>query len=291
MVLRRFPRNPQITARPMTNSPVNLDDFRIFEYNRWQQCVDQYDYSFGSLTCQTIDSLLTAVNAIEKTRILDIATGPGYVAHSARERGCDVVALDFSDAMISRAQIKHSGTLFVKGDAENLPFNQNEFNAATMNFGLLHLAEPDKALNEAFRVIQNHGRFGFTVWTKPHESVGFEILSKSINQYGDLNVSLPNGPPFFHYSDPDTCSLALKRAGFSKIEINIILMTWELRDHNEFFDAFYKGSARNGGLLCKQTPKALTKIRDNIKEEVSIYTIENRLYLPMSAILATGQKG
>ncbi len=200
------------------------------------------------------------------------------------------MALDFSDAMIAKARIKYSGITFVKGDAENLPFNQNEFYAATMNFGILHLRDPNKAINEAFRIIQNQGRFGFTIWTPPSESVGFEILLKSISQHGSLNVSLPDGPAFFRYSDPDFCSLALKEAGFSKILVNIISMVWELRDYNEFFDAFYKGSARNGGLLRRQTPGALNKIRDDIKQRVSIYKRENKLYLPMSAILASGQK-
>jgi SAM-dependent methyltransferase len=274
----------------MIHSHDELNAFRHFEFNGWQQSADQYDYSFGSLTRQSIEPLLDSVNARSQMRILDIATGPGYVAHRAQQRGCQVVGIDFSDAMVVKARSKSAGIEFVKGDAECLPFNDCKFEAAVMNFGLLHFARPQKAICQAFRVIQNKGRFGFTVWSKPEESVAFKILLQAINDYGNTNIGLPNGPPFFYYSDAIACALALEGAGFSNIETKIIPMEWELRSQDEFFEAFYKGSARNGGLLRAQTPQALKNIKNSLTQSLSAYVKENKLILPMSSILASAQK-
>ncbi len=62
----------------MTEPPNN--EFREFEYQGWQKSAQQYHAFFGSLTNQTIETLLDAVNARSGTKLLDIATGPGYVA-------------------------------------------------------------------------------------------------------------------------------------------------------------------------------------------------------------------
>jgi hypothetical protein len=67
-------------------------------------------------------------------------------------------------------------------------------------------------------------------------------------------------------------------------------MVWELKDHNELFDAFYKGTARTGGMLRVQTKQAINDIRDAVGETVSIYSKNNKLVIPMSAILASAQK-
>ncbi|MDE5120489.1 MAG: SAM-dependent methyltransferase, partial [Trichodesmium sp. St19_bin1] len=64
----------------MSNS---IKEFRKFEYNAWQKSGAQYDNSFASLTNQMIKPLLNAVNAKTGVKILDIATGPGYVAADA----------------------------------------------------------------------------------------------------------------------------------------------------------------------------------------------------------------
>lgn len=223
-------------------------------------------------------------------KLLDIATGPGYVAANALERGCRVVGIDFSDAMIAKARQKFPEIDFWQGEADDLEFNESEFDAAVMNFGLLQLAQPEEAIRQAFKVIRSKARFAFTVWTKPEESVAFRIVLRAIETYGDSNVSLPNGPPFFRYSDAEHCRVALKNVGFSSINIQEIKMLWTLSSPDELFRAFYQGTARTGGLLRAQSSSALSSIQSAINDAVSIYIKDGNLILPMSSILASAQK-
>jgi ubiquinone/menaquinone biosynthesis C-methylase UbiE len=53
------------------------------------------------VTSRLADPLLDAVGAGPGKRVLDIATGPGYVAARAAERGADPVGLDFSETMLA----------------------------------------------------------------------------------------------------------------------------------------------------------------------------------------------
>src|SRR5262245_40288521 len=150
--------------------------FRQFEHRGWQKIPQQYHQAFGELTTQSIEPLLDAAAVKKGTKVLDIGTGPGYVAAAAAKRGATVIGIDFSATMIAEAQKRNPDVKFREGDAEQLPFDNDLFDAAVVNFGILHLARPDQALAEACRVLRPGGRFGFTVWAKPEEAAGFGIV-------------------------------------------------------------------------------------------------------------------
>jgi len=48
-----------------------------------------------------------------------------------------------------------------------------------MNFGILHLGQPEKALLEAYRVLRSGSRFAFSVWAAPDETIGFGIVLRA----------------------------------------------------------------------------------------------------------------
>ena len=123
-------------------------------------------------------------------RVLDVATGPGYVAGAAAQRGATVVAVDFSSSMVAEARRRHPKIPFYEGDAEALSFPDRAFDAVVMNFGLLHLARPDAALSEACRVLKLGGRYAFTVWAKPEEAVGFGVVLGAMQTHGTMDVGL-----------------------------------------------------------------------------------------------------
>ncbi|WP_017715557.1 class I SAM-dependent methyltransferase [Kamptonema formosum] len=274
----------------MTEAATPPNAFREFEYCGWQQSADQYHASFGSLTSQTIKPLLDAVSAGTGTKLLDIATGPGYVSAEAFKRGCHPIGVDFSESMLAKAREIHPQVEFQQGDAESLPFEDAQFDAAVMNFGILHLSQPEKAISEAFRVIRSEAKFAFTIWEKPEHSIGLKIMIHAIETQGDAGVSLPEGPPFFKFSDPERCVEALRSAGFANPSVQKIPLTWELSSGDELFDAFYKGTARTGGLLRVQNSQSLENIRAAVNQAASSYMKNGRLVLPMAALVASAQK-
>ena len=69
--------------------------FGEFEKRGWDRAANPYHYHFGGLTRQSSLALLDAARVQTGSKVLDVATGPGYVAASARARGADVIGLDF----------------------------------------------------------------------------------------------------------------------------------------------------------------------------------------------------
>jgi hypothetical protein len=70
---------------------VDADAFKGFEVAGWERQAPTYDSFIGRLTSQFVDPLLDAAGVGTEMRVLDLATGPGYAAARAAERGATVV--------------------------------------------------------------------------------------------------------------------------------------------------------------------------------------------------------
>jgi len=191
------------------------DEFSRFEHEGWQRVADRYDSVWSSLTRQFIPCVLDAVQITPGLSILDVACGPGYVSAAAKQLGAIPTGIDFSKKMLAIASSTFPGIDFIEGDAQRLPFADASFDRAVMNFGLLHLSQPEKACSEAFRILRAGGKFGFTIWAEPRENPGGKIVNDAIEAHADLNVDVPEGPSKFLYAEKEECRKALQRNGFN----------------------------------------------------------------------------
>jgi SAM-dependent methyltransferase len=270
--------------------PIDPDAFHAFERAGWERAAEHYADVFGDVTTKMAAPLLDAVNAGAGTRLLDVATGPGFVAAAAAARGAIVTGVDFSPAMIADARRRHQGVTFREGDAEALPFDRDSFDAVVMSFGLLHLARPETAIAEAHRVLRAGGRYAFTVWAAPETAVAFGMTLKAIEEFGRPNVTLPEGPPFFRFSDADESRRVLEHAGFSHVDVRVVPLTWTLASADGVYDALSRGGVRTAAVLRAQTPEALAAIRSAIRRSAERYRQGDRFVLPMPAVLAAGTR-
>src|SRR5258708_32846889 len=96
---------------------ASAEAFHAFEHAGWQGAARGYDDAFGSLTRQAIDPLLDAAQVRSGARVLDVASGPGYLAAAAAQPGAQVTALDLSVATAEIACAQNPGTGVRAGDA------------------------------------------------------------------------------------------------------------------------------------------------------------------------------
>ena len=270
--------------------PHDATAFHDFEHAGWEQAAEHYADAFGNLTRQTAEPLLDAVRARAGTRILDVACGPGFIAAAAARRGAQVTGLDFSRAMIAMAERANPDVTFREGDAEALPFDPGSFDAVVMNFGLLHLARPDQAIAEARRVIAPGGRYGFTIWAAPEEAVGFGMVLKAVETFGRTDVGLPEGPPFFRFSNAEECRRVMAGAGFEDIHVRTLPLTWVMPSPDAVFEAVMRGGVRTSAVLRAQTPAALDRIQLAVRQSVERYAKGDVFELPMPAVLASATR-
>jgi SAM-dependent methyltransferase len=267
-----------------------MNSFTSFEKAGWQRAAGHYPDTFGTLTAQAVGPLLQSAAVRPGMRVLDVATGPGYVAGAAAASGATVVGLDFSPPMIAEARRRYPDIEFHEGDAEALPFDDRGFDAVVMNFGMLHLARPEAAIEQAYRVLAPGGRYAFTVWARPEKAVGFGVILRAMETYGTTAVGLPDGPPFFRFSDPDECRRALAQAGFRSDDVRELPLIWRLPSADALFGAALRGAVRTSAALQAQTPEALAAIRRAVHDELQQYAEGAIIAVPMHVVLASAAK-
>jgi demethylmenaquinone methyltransferase / 2-methoxy-6-polyprenyl-1,4-benzoquinol methylase len=95
------------------------------------------------------------------SRALDVATGTGDLAIAlARRAGPqgEVVGSDFSEAMLELARGKAPAIRFEWGNALELPYEDDSFDAATVGFGARNFSDLARGLSEMARVVRPGGR-------------------------------------------------------------------------------------------------------------------------------------
>jgi demethylmenaquinone methyltransferase/2-methoxy-6-polyprenyl-1,4-benzoquinol methylase len=100
---------------------------------------------------------------------LDVATGTGDLAIELARRGAEVTGSDFAPAMLEIARRKAPGLRFEEGDALELVYPDESFDAATVGFGARNFADLDRGLGEMARVTRPGGRVVVLEITTPQK--------------------------------------------------------------------------------------------------------------------------
>ena len=118
------------------------------------------------------DALYHCVQRLEPRvgeRILDVATGTGWTARLAAERGAVVTGIDYSEDLIAGAHAiaerQGLNITFDVGDAHRLPYPEQSFDAVTSTFGVIFASQPEVVAEELARVCRPGGRLALAVWT------------------------------------------------------------------------------------------------------------------------------
>ncbi len=150
-------------------TPYNTDSSKKQQVeDMFDNIAEKYDFLNRTLS-MNIDvswrkKLVKWLSADQPKTILDVATGTGDLAIALqRGTGADIVGLDLSQQMLNVGidkvkRLQLDGKIkMMKGDAENLPFEDNNFDAVTVAFGARNFENLEKGLNELKRVVKPGG--------------------------------------------------------------------------------------------------------------------------------------
>ena len=120
--------------------------------------------------------MVASVRASPADRVLDVATGTGLVTTElVRRYGCTVVGLDQSAQMLARAREKLAAQPelgdsieFMQGEAEELSFEDGEFDALTFTYLLRYVDDPAATIRELARVVKPGGRIASVEFAVPN---------------------------------------------------------------------------------------------------------------------------
>lgn len=103
-----------------------------------------------------IDFFLKHSNLKQNARILDLGCGRGAFGRYFLKKGFQVIGLDLSLGMLKQARNYFP---VIYGDAENIPFLDNSFDAVIGGGIIHHFPNPENLLNEVARILKKGGYF------------------------------------------------------------------------------------------------------------------------------------
>lgn len=120
-----------------------------------------------------------AVNLLRSSnpmQILDVATGTGDFAIQALVLNPEkITGVDISEGMLEvgrrkvrERQLEHLIDL-QHGDSENLPFEENKFDAVTVAFGVRNFENLERGLREIYRVLKPGGKVVVLEFSRPRK--------------------------------------------------------------------------------------------------------------------------
>lgn len=180
-----------------------------------------------------------AINKLKNTApksVLDIATGTGDVAFEVYKRlkPETLIGVDLSEGMLGFAREKaakrglEKNISFVKGDSENLQWQNNSFDAAIVSFGVRNFENLQKGMDEIYRVLKPGGKLVVLEFSKPKKfpvkqlynfyfSYILPLWGKMISKDQSAYTYLPESVKAFPEGD-EFCRI-MQRTGFTAVDI------------------------------------------------------------------------
>src|SRR5262245_682426 len=145
------------TIRPHNERPAAV----------WSTGGQHYDQISRGIA-DALEHCVLRLNPQPGERILDLATGTGWTSRLVARRGAIVTGVDIAgtllDAARTKAQLEMLPIDYQLGDAESLPFKDEQFDAVISTFGIMFATRPEAAAAELARGCRDGGRTVLTSW-------------------------------------------------------------------------------------------------------------------------------
>jgi len=175
---------------------------------------DKFDIWAEKTDDQVADRFRMALAEAGQGSVLDVACGPGVVTAAIAPKAASVVAFDATEQMLEKARARCAkaglrNVQFGCGDAENLPFEEAQFDGLITRLAVHHFANPQRAFDEMFRVLRPHG-IAVIVDVVSSEDADESNLQNAIERLRD-----PSHVRMLPASELDACVTAAVSASFS----------------------------------------------------------------------------
>jgi SAM-dependent methyltransferase len=152
----------------MTVTDTHIDLSAIKERQRWTWASGDYSVIAARIALMA-ELLVESAGLRAGDAVLDVATGTGNAAIAAARRGCEVTGIDYVDALIERGRERAAAeglrVTFTEGDAEQLPYPDDTFDAVLSCVGVMFTPDHEQAASELVRVCRPGGTIALANWT------------------------------------------------------------------------------------------------------------------------------
>ena len=317
--IKYFPRFSSHKHKMVETSQKVLNSTEIKTY--WEDFGSIYSQIFEYSTQPILYSLIVNLKIYEAKKIYEESCGGGKslpLVCSLKSKDSEYLVSDISESLLSLASkrmehiennflgnlqfwdkscfeptekktwIEHfpkSNVSFKLINNENLiGLENNNFDIVFSNLSLQLVENPENMLKEAFRVLRNGGKAGFTVWGRKENSKFFTPIPTVLRRNG---IELPKERSNFHLGDREGLIKMVKEAGFKNILCWYQFFSFNFYKEEEFEEIL---NTRGNKLMLENIPE---EKRNQIKKEIMeefMKNIRNHDPVGLEALFVIGVK-
>jgi ubiquinone/menaquinone biosynthesis C-methylase UbiE len=229
----------------------------------WDALAADYDRFVAPGEASIATEALRLAGLRRGERLLDVAAGTGGLALPAARLGAKVVATDWSAKMIERfeARVREEGLRDAQArvmDCHGLDFDDDAFDIAGSQFGVMLVPDQATALREMVRVTRPGGRVLVIAYGDPAEFEALQLFIAALASVVAGFEGLPDDPPplEFQLADPETLRTRLIAAGAKKVFVHTAHReSIEVRSGRDLWDWCRAGNPIPSALAADLSPE------------------------------------
>jgi ubiquinone/menaquinone biosynthesis C-methylase UbiE len=234
----------------------------------WDAIAEGYDRYVAPQEVDLANEALRLVGLEPGERFLDVAAGTGGLSLPAARLGAEVLATDWSPAMIQRfeARVREEGLSKAEGrvmDCHALDLPDDGFDVTGSQFGVMLVPDQPRALREMVRVTKPGGRVLVIAYGSPAELEFLQIFLGALKAVAPEFPGLPDDPPplEFQVSDPAVLRQRLTEAGLRNVRVEHTAERPTFASGQEMWDWVLHGNPIPGMLLADLAEEQRARLR------------------------------
>jgi ubiquinone/menaquinone biosynthesis C-methylase UbiE len=233
----------------------------------WDAIAEGYDRYVAPQEIDLANEALRLVGLEPGERVLDVAAGTGGLSLPAARLGAEVLATDWSPAMIERfeACVHEEGLINAEGrvmDCHALDLPDASFDVTASQFGVMLVPDQRRALQEMVRVTKPGGRVLVIAYGSPEEFEAVQVFIGALTAVAPEFPGLPDDPPplEFQVADPDVLRQRLTEVGLNDVRVELTAERPAFASGQEMWDWVLYGNPIPGMLVADLTEDQRTRL-------------------------------
>jgi ubiquinone/menaquinone biosynthesis C-methylase UbiE len=228
---------------------------------------EHYDRFMGRYTVPLARALADEVGVAEGMRVLDVGCGPGGLTSelAGRVGAANVAAVDPAEQFVAACRERNPGADVRQGVAEELPWEDDEFDAALSCLVIAFMRDPDAAMREIARVARPGGGVGVCMWDIA--GGGMTMLRLFWAAMRTVRPDTEGERARAGTAEGDIAE-RLERAGLGDVAGGALEVSVEYAGFEDFWEPFTHAVGPSGQALAKLDEGEREAVREAIRAEL-----------------------
>lgn len=254
------------------------------------------EYVAPRLMAPFMDEFADDLDISPEHSVLEIACGSGAFTSALATRAKDVLATDFSPAMLDEAKSKikrlgHTNVSFALQDGQALTLDAGSFDRVASSFGVMLFPERHKGFAEMYRILKPGGRVVVTAWADPDRFEAFRIFISAMRQAFPEMPQPDSPPPVFSLSNLVSFKEQMETAGFVNVETRYVTRTMTVEGFDMIWAMMTAGAPPVKMLFDQVGEWGISKVKEALREIIASQFGDGPISLKNAATLGSGTKG